>query len=65
MANKMKTKKCVSKRFHVTGTGKVKKYNQNTAHLKHSKTKKQKNHLKKARYLNTTDGNNMKSMISK
>lgn len=62
---KMKTKKCVSKRFHVTAFGKVKKFNQNTAHLKHNKTHKQKVHLRKGRYLNTTDGNNMKSLISK
>lgn len=61
----MKTKKCVSKRFHVTASGKVKKFNQNTAHLKHNKTHKQKVHLRKGRYLNTTDGNNMKSLISK
>lgn len=61
---KMKTKKCVSKRFHITASGKVKKYNQNTAHLKHNKTHKQKVTLRKARYLNKTDANTMKSLIA-
>lgn len=62
---KMKSKRAAVKRFHVTGSGKVKKYNQNTSHLFHNKTHKQKLHLSKARYLNTTDGNKMKSLISK
>ena len=46
---KFKTKRAVAKRFKITGTGKVKKYNQNTSHLALSKTHKQKVNLRHAR----------------
>lgn len=63
--SKFKSKKSVTKRFKVTASGKVKKYNQNTSHLALSKTHKQKVNLRHARYLNRTDGKAMKSLISK
>ena len=62
---KFKKKRAVAKRFKITGTGKVKKYNQNTSHLALSKTHKQKVNLRHARYLNKTDGKAMKALISK
>lgn len=62
---KFKTKRAAAKRFKVTASGKVKKYNQNTSHLALSKTHKQKRNLRHARYLNRTDGKAMKSLISK
>lgn len=62
---KFKTKKAVTKRFKITASGRVKKHNQNTSHLALSKTHKQKRNLRKARYLNRTDGKAMKSLISK
>ena len=62
---KFKTKRAVAKRFKITGTGKVMKYNQNTSHLALSKTHKQKVNLRHARYLNKTDGKAMKALISK
>lgn len=63
--SKFKTKRAAAKRFKVTGTGKVKKFNQNTSHLALSKTHKQKVNLRHARYLNRTDSKAMKSLISK
>lgn len=65
MKTKMKSKKAVTKRFHITASGKVKKDNQNTSHLALSKTKNQKRNLRHARYLNSTDSKNMKKLISK
>lgn len=64
MKNKMKSKKAVLKRFHITASGKVKKYNQNTSHLALSKSHKQKVNLRHARYLNNTDAKTMKKLIS-
>jgi len=65
MKAKMKSKRAVSKRFHITASGKVKKKNQNTSHLALSKTKNQKRNLRHARYLNSTDGRTMKKLLSK
>lgn len=45
--NKMKSKKSVTKRIKVTGTGKLKRKHTNRSHMAHSKTTKQKRHLKK------------------
>ncbi|MDE6476702.1 MAG: 50S ribosomal protein L35 [Mycoplasmoidaceae bacterium] len=45
--NKMKTKKSVSKRVKVTATGKLKRKHTNRSHMAHSKSTKQKRHLKK------------------
>lgn len=64
MKNKMKTKKAVTKRFHITASGKIKKYNQNTSHLALSKTHKQKVNLRHARYLTGTNAKNIKKLIS-
>ncbi len=61
---KYKTKRAVAKRFRITASGKVKKNNQNTSHLFLSKTKRQKRNLRKARYLNATDGKTIKKLIS-
>lgn len=64
MKNKMKTKKAVAKRFKITATGKLKKYNQNTSHLALSKSHKQKVNLRHARYFTGINAKNMKKLIS-
>ena len=46
---KMKSKRGAVKRFKFTGTGKIKKWNQNTGHLSHNKPHKLIRHNRKAR----------------
>ena len=62
---KMKSKRGAVKRFRFTGTGKIKKWNQNTSHLSHNKTHKMIRHNRKARYLNATQTKRMSGLISK
>ncbi len=62
---KFKSKRAAAKRFKVTATGRVKKYNQNTSHLALSKTTNQKRNLRHARYLNNTDGATIKKLLSR
>ncbi len=62
---KMKTKKAVTKRFKETGTGKYKKWNQNTAHLSHNKQHKTLVNNRKARYLKPTQEKIVRGLISK
>ncbi|MDR3249799.1 MAG: 50S ribosomal protein L35 [Mycoplasmataceae bacterium] len=49
---KMKTKKAVSKRFIVTGSGKIKHHHTNRNHRAFGKTTKQKRHSRKDAILN-------------
>ena len=56
---KLKTKKAVSKRVSVTGTGKLKKTKANKQHILTKKPTKRKRGLRKA---NLVDKSNMKQM---
>ncbi len=56
---KLKTKKAVSKRVSVTGTGKLKKTKANKQHILTKKSTKRKRGLRKA---NLVDKTNMKQM---
>ncbi|MBS5793177.1 MAG: 50S ribosomal protein L35 [Eubacteriales bacterium] len=56
---KLKTKKAVSKRVSVTGTGKLKKTKANKQHILTKKSTKRKRGLRKA---NLVDKSNMKQM---
>ena len=56
---KLKTKKAVSKRVSVTGTGKIKKTKANKQHILTKKSTKRKRGLRKA---NLVDKSNMKQM---
>ena len=56
---KLKTKKAVSKRVSVTGTGKLKKTKANKQHILTKKSTKRKRGLRKS---NLVDKSNMKQM---
>ena len=56
---KLKTKKAVSKRVSVTGTGKLKKTKANKQHILTKKSTKRKRGLRKA---NLVDKSNLKQM---
>ncbi len=56
---KLKTKKAVSKRVSITGTGKLKKTKANKQHILTKKSTKRKRSLRKA---NLVDKSNMKQM---
>ncbi|MFA6829261.1 MAG: 50S ribosomal protein L35 [Bacilli bacterium] len=62
---KMKSKRGAVKRFKITATGKIKKWNQNTSHLSHNKQHKNIVHNRKARYLNNVQAKKMTGLISK
>ena len=55
----------LDKRFKETGTGKYKKWNQNTAHLSHNKQHKTLVNNRKARYLKPTQEKIVRGLISK
>lgn len=56
---KLKTRKAVSKRISVTGTGKLKKTKANKQHILTKKTTKRKRNLRKS---NLVDKSNVKQM---
>ncbi|MFA6586470.1 MAG: 50S ribosomal protein L35 [Bacilli bacterium] len=62
---KMRSKRGVVKRFRLTASGKLKKWNQNTSHLSHNKQHKNIVHNRHARYLKPTQTKIIKQMISK
>lgn len=62
---KMKSKRSAVKRFKITSSGKIKKWNQNTSHLSHNKTHKLIRHNRHARYLNSQQSKKMTALISK
>jgi large subunit ribosomal protein L35 len=62
---KMKTKRGADKRFKITASGKLKKWNQNTSHLSHNKTHKLIRHNRKARYLNAVQTKKMRALLVK
>ncbi len=60
---KMKTKKSLSKRVKITGTGKWKIAHAYTSHLAQNKTIKQKRHLRKAGLMDQTDQSRLKQLL--
>lgn len=52
---KMKTKRAATKRFTVTGTGKLKRGRANHTHILTKKTRKRKNRLKKEALVSPAD----------
>ncbi len=60
---KVKTHSSAKKRFKVTGTGKVKRFQANTSHMMRNKTKKQKLRLRDATLVSTADEKRVKRML--
>ena len=60
---KMKTHSSAKKRFKVTGSGKLKRYNANSSHLMRKKTKKQKLRLRQASLVSDADEKRMKLLL--
>jgi len=60
---KMKTHSSAKKRFKVTGTGKVKRFQAKTSHMMRHKTKKQKLRLRDAVLVSPADQPRAKRML--
>ena len=60
---KLKTKKAVSKRVKVTGTGKLKKTKANKQHILTKKSTKRKRDLRKADFVDSTNLKQMKRVL--
>ncbi|MCL2463374.1 MAG: 50S ribosomal protein L35 [Defluviitaleaceae bacterium] len=60
---KLKTKRAASKRFKVTGTGKVKYFKANKQHILGKKSPKRKMNLRKAGIVDETNMKNVKKMM--
>jgi len=60
---KMKTKRAATKRFKVTGTGKVRYGKGFKSHILTNKSRKRKRQMKALGVLNETDGRKMKRLI--
>ena len=56
-----KTRKSVSKRFKITGTGKVMRQHASRRHLLSSKSAKRKRHMAKSKEVDKTDAYRIKS----
>lgn len=65
MKVKQKTKKAVSKRMSLTGSGKLKRKQAFRSHLAHNKTTKQKRHSRKDKVLSSSDAGRYTQLISK
>ena len=64
MKTKHKTKKSVSKRVIVTGSGKLKRKQAYRSHLAHNKTTKQKRHSRKDTIITSVDSQRYKHLIN-
>lgn len=62
---KMKSKKALTKRVKVTGSGKLVRHSAYTSHLAPHKTHKQKRHLRKANVISNSDYKRIKFLIQK
>ena len=62
---KMKSRKAVTKRVKITGTGKLKRKCANMSHLAPIRSQKQKRHLRKARLVHDTDMKRFEACIQK
>ncbi len=60
---KLKTKKAVSKRIRVTGTGKLKKTKANKQHILTKKSPKRKRNLRKSDLVDSTNMKQMKRVL--
>lgn len=63
--NKMKSHRGASKRFKLTGTGKVKRNKAYKSHILTKKTAKRKRGLRKATVLTSADHKRIKAVLSK
>lgn len=61
---KKKTRKAASKRFKLTGTGKVRRYRANKSHILTKKHEKRKRHLKKATLASRADEVRIRNLIT-
>ena len=62
---KMKSRKALTKRVKITGTGKLKRKCANMSHLAPLKSQKQKRHLRKASLVHETDAKRLRPCIQK
>ena len=62
---KMKSKKALTKRIKITGTGKLKRKCANMSHLAPIRSEKQKRHLSKARLVSKSDAKRLERCIQK
>lgn len=60
---KMKSKKALTKRVHVTASGKVTRHHAYVSHLAPHKTHKQKRHLRKGAVVSKSDMKRIKYLI--
>lgn len=60
---KMKTRKAVSKRFSLTGTGKIKRNHDGKSHILTKKSRKRKRNLRKTSYVSKQFEKNIKGMM--
>lgn len=60
---KMKTRRSAAKRYHVTGTGKVRFKRQGLRHILTKKTTKRKRHLRAAAILDETEAKKVRIML--
>ena len=62
---KMKTHSSAKKRFKLTGSGKVKRFQAYTSHMMRNKSKKQKNHLEGSAIASPADTPRLKRLLCK
>ncbi len=62
---KMKTHSSAKKRFKVTGSGKVKRFQANTSHLMRKRTKKAKTRLNGSTLVSAVDQPRIKNLLCK
>jgi large subunit ribosomal protein L35 len=60
---KMKTHSGAKKRFRVTGTGKIKRFQANTSHMMRNKTNKQKLRLRDSTLVSDADFKRVKALL--
>ncbi|TVR59486.1 MAG: 50S ribosomal protein L35 [Spirochaetaceae bacterium] len=60
---KMKTRKSAAKRYHVTGTGKVRYKKQGLRHILTKKSTKRKRHLRKTGILSPAETKRLKTVM--
>ncbi|UCE06688.1 MAG: 50S ribosomal protein L35 [bacterium] len=61
---KMKSKRGASKRFKVTGSGKVKRFHAFSSHILTKKTRKRKRNLRKSTLVSNANEKRIKQLIS-
>ncbi|MBD3374619.1 50S ribosomal protein L35 [candidate division KSB1 bacterium] len=61
---KMKSNRAASKRFKLTGTGKVRRFKAYASHILTKKSQKRKRNLRKGAIIETADARRVKNMIS-